>query len=78
MKYHLEKANVKEIRELILSYNYISDIKALETLKFEKLEKLNLCWNKISNNINELENMIFKELKELNLSNNNISDIKIL
>ena len=66
------------IIELNLSWNNISDIKILEKVKFNKLEKLDLGWNKISNNINILENVNFKELKELNLYHNNISDIKVL
>ena len=32
---------------MILNYNNISDIKVLEKVKFEKLEKLYLCENKI-------------------------------
>ena len=59
--------NFKELKELKLSNNNISDIKVLERVKFEKLEKLDLGVNKISNNINILENVNFKELKELNL-----------
>ena len=38
-------------------------------MEFNKLEKLNLSWNKISN---------FNELKELDLWPNNITDIKVL
>ena len=37
--------NYKNIKELNLSSNNISDIKVLENVKFEKLEKLNLGWN---------------------------------
>ena len=48
-----------KVKELNLSGNNISDIKVLEKVKFEKLEKLNLRWNKISNNINILENVEF-------------------
>ena len=70
--------NFKELKELYLNSNNISDIKVLERVKFEKLEILNLGRNKISNNINQLENVNFKELKELNLYDNNISDIKVL
>ena len=68
----------KELKELDLSYNNISDISVLEKVKFEKLEYLYLGWNKISNNINILENVNFKELKELYLHHNNISDISVL
>ncbi len=44
----------------------MSDISILEKVKFEKLEKLDLDDNKISN-IDKLKNVIFKELKELKL-----------
>ena len=40
-------------------------------MKFNKLEKLNLRWNKISN-INILENVNFKELIYLDFYDNNI------
>ena len=50
----LENVNFKELKELDLSYNNISEIKVLEKVKFEKLEKLDLGSNKISNNINIL------------------------
>ena len=63
--------NYKDIIELNLSWNNISDIKVLEKVKFNKLEILNLGENKISN-INILENVNFKELKELDLYNNYI------
>ena len=72
-----ENINFKELKELNLSWNKISDIKILKKIKFKRLEKLDLSFNKISDNINFLENMYFKELKELYLSNNNISDIKV-
>ena len=54
-----ENVNFKELKELDLSNNKISDIKVLEKVKLEKLEKLNLDWNKISN-INILKNVDFK------------------
>ena len=66
------------MKELELFSNNISDISVLEKVRFEKLEKLNLGSNKISNNINILKNVNFKELKELYLSENNISDISVL
>ena len=66
------------IIELNLYYNYISDIKVLEEVKFNKLEKINLGSNRISYNIKVLENVDFKELKELDLSLNYMSDIKVL
>ncbi len=73
----LEKINFKELKELYLSGNIISDIKILEKVRFEQLEILNLGSNKISD-INILEKVNFKNLKKLYLHNNNISDIKIL
>ena len=38
----------KELKELYLYENNISDIKVLENVKFEKLEILNLSYNEIS------------------------------
>ena len=67
----------KELKELYLCENNISNIKVLENAKFEKLEILNLGNNKISD-INILERVKLKELKELYLYENNISDIKVL
>ena len=67
----LEDIDFKELKELDLSFNNISDISILENVK---LEILKLSNNKISNNINILENVDFKEL---NLYDNNISDISI-
>ena len=58
----LENIYFKELKELDLSNNNISDIKVLEKVKFEKLEILYLRENKISN-INILENVNFKKLK---------------
>ena len=78
LKYLCEKMNFKELKELNLNRNNISDIKVLENKKFNKLEKLYLGINEIANNFNILENVIFRELKELNLSENKISDIKAL
>ena len=67
---HLCDIDFKELKELDLNYNNISDIKILE--------KLYLNGNNISNNINILDRINFKELKELVLSNNRISDIQVL
>ena len=39
----------KELKDLILFRNNISDIKVLENIKFEKLETLDLSDNKIKN-----------------------------
>ena len=73
----LENVNLKELRELVLSQNKISDIKLLEKVEFYKLEIVNLNINKISD-INSLSNVKFKKLKELYLYFNKISDIKVL
>jgi len=73
----LQNVNFKELKELELSENNISDIKVLEKLKFEKLEVLHLSSNYDISDINVLENVNFKELRELDLSWNNISDIKV-
>ena len=70
------KIEFKELKELILNNNKISDIKALSKAKFEKLEILDLSQNMISN-INIFENVNFKGLKQLYLCYNNISDIKV-
>ncbi len=55
----------------------MSDIKSLENVKFVKLEKLNLSYNKNISNYNILGKVDFKELKELDLSHNNILDITL-
>ena len=54
------KINFKELKELYLSGNEISDIKVLEKVKFEKLEILDLSNNQISEHIN---NMIISKLQ---------------
>ena len=56
----------KELKELNLRVNNISDIKALVKVKFKKLEILDLSENEISD-INILDKVNFKELKELYL-----------
>ena len=45
----LENVNLKELKELDLSNNKISDIKVLEKVKFDKLEILDISNNKILN-----------------------------
>jgi len=70
------KIEFKELKELILNNNNISEIKILSKAKFKKLEILDLSQNKISN-INIFENINFKGLKQLYLCYNNISDIKV-
>ena len=73
----LFKIEFKELKELNLSYNEISDINILEKVKFKELKVLNLINNKISD-IKVLENVNFKKLEKLKLNYNKISDIKIL
>ena len=67
----------KELSNLQLFKNNISDIKPLKDAKFDKLEKLVLSYNSISY-ISVLEKVNFLKLKELNLGHNNISDINVL
>ena len=71
------KIDFKELKELILYNNNISDIKPLIYAKFQNLEILDLSQNKITN-IDALENVRFKGLKQLYLGFNNISDINVL
>ena len=59
---------LKELKELNLCGNSLTDISYLIKAKFEKLEKLNLQSNSISNDI--LEKVNFKELKELKIDYN--------
>ena len=47
---NLENAKFKELKELDLHCNKISDIKVLEKVKFDKLEILNLEDNEIDDN----------------------------
>ena len=70
------KIEFKELKELILNNNNITDIKALGEVKYKKLEILDLSQNKISD-INIFDKVQFKELKQLYLGYNNISDIKV-
>ena len=73
----LSKIEFKELKELDLGSNKISDINVLDKFKFNKLEILNLGDNHISD-INILGNVNFNELKKLYLDRNKISDIKVL
>ena len=70
------KIEFKELKELILNNNNISDIKILSKAKFKKLEILDLSQNKISD-INVFIKINFKGLKQLYLCYNNISNIKV-
>jgi len=78
MKYNLNIDDI-DIEELDLSRKHIGNegLKYLIKIDFEKLNKLNLSGNKISD-ISILKDVNFKELKELNLSYNEISYISIL
>ena len=71
------KNDFKELKELNLENNDLYNIKMLQNIKFNNLEKLNLSMNHILD-INVFENDDFRKLKELNLENNKISDINIL
>ena len=73
---NLGKINFKELKELDLYGNNISDIKILNNFKLNKLEILDLGNNKIKD-INNLDEINFEELKELYLNENNISEIKV-
>ena len=72
----LQYKELKGLKELYLSQNFISDVKPLENLNFEKLEILDLSDNKI-NDINVLSDVKFQELKYLNLGNNLIKEIDV-
>ena len=71
------KIEFKDITELSLVFNIISDISALKNFKCEKLEVLYLNKNKIID-ISVLEKVKFNKLKTLNLADNIISNIKVL
>ena len=72
----LDKIEFKELKELYLDGNEISDITILEKFKFNNLEILNLGMNQISD-ISILEKLDFIKLKELSLYKNKIADIKV-
>ena len=71
------KIEFRDIKELDLCGNDISDIKILEKAKFKKLEIIFLGNNKLTD-INILEKVHFEKLKELHLNDNIISDISVL
>ena len=71
------KIEFKDLTELNLIFNNISDISALKNFKCEKLEILYLNKNKIAD-ISVLEKVNFIKLKTLNLTDNIISNIKVL
>ena len=64
---------MKELQELNLSFNEISNINILEKVNFKKLKELDLSENNISD-INILEKIDFKELKVLDLGENKIKE----
>ena len=72
-----KRLDFKQLKQLDLSNNYISDIKELEKVDFKQLQQLDLSHNIISD-IKELQRVNFKLLKKLNLSCNNILDIQVL
>ena len=61
---YLKRIEFKELKELDLSGNKISDINILEKVYFKELKILDLRYNKITD-INILEKVNFKELKAL-------------
>ena len=67
----------RDLKELDLCGNDISDIKILEKAKFKRLEILFLGNNKLTD-INILQKVNFEKLKELHLNDNIISDISVL
>ena len=60
---YLQNLILNELKELNLSGCGIKDIKFLEKVKFEKLEKLDLRGNKEISNISILEKVNFKVIK---------------
>ena len=73
----LKNIYFKELKQLYLYFNNISDINVLAKVDFKELQVLYLDYNKISD-INILEKVCFKDLKVLYLYDNNITDIKVL
>ena len=62
---YLKKIEFKELKELDLSDNTISDIKVLDKVKFEKLEELDLSGNKIDEKSNK--SLLLKLKSKINL-----------
>ena len=73
----LSGVDFKNIEEINLSHNNISDIEPLKN--FKNLKKVDLSFNKI-NNINELKSIskYNNKIEKLYLNNNMIKDVKIL
>ena len=74
---NINKIEFKNLEELDLTSNKISDINILQKLNFENLKILNLSYNYIQY-INALKKVNFPNLKSLILRDNKISDINIL
>ena len=72
----LSSIEFKNLEEINLSHNNITDIKPL--LKFKTLKKVDLSFNKI-NDILPLEELIENDINisKINLSNNNINKVNI-
>ena len=73
----LSQFEFKQVKELNLSYNNISNLEIFQNFKFEKLEIFNLEHNNIKT-LKGLEKANFKKLKVINLSENQIDDIDLL
>ena len=73
----LEKINYKYLKELEASDNMISEINSLRNVQLDKLKKLALRGNRITD-ISALGDVNYKELREIDLSHNWIEDIKVL
>ena len=73
----LGEIDCRNLKELHLESNNISDISNLKKINFDNLEILNLSNNQIEN-IEILSKINIKKLLELNLCNNKIENIDIL
>ena len=73
----LSSVDFKELEEINLSHNNISDIEPLKN--FKKLKNIDLSFNKI-NNINSLKSIskINNKLEKIKLNNNMIKDVEII
>ena len=74
---YFDNINFKELKELNLWNNKISDLNNFKNISLPNIEILNLGNNEISD-INDIEQIKSNNLKELYLYWNNISDINIL
>ena len=73
----LSGVDFKDLEEIILSHNNISNIEPLQN--FKHLKKIDLSYNKI-NNINSLKSLskINTKIEKLYLNNNAIKDVEII